>query len=129
MATANIWTALKYESVKESAVLNIGSTAQQVAQLVTSALPAGTYFISYAFELDFNGTKDKPAYFQLTGTLPDANPFSGAALANGDHRNRLYGYPKVWGGGVMTIGMNMWKDAGISQLDCDFIDIMVERKA
>ena len=130
MATANIWDTKHFHFQKESGITDIGTTAQEVCRLVTPNLPAGTYFIRYAFEADYNGTKDKPGFFQLMGTFQDAEAFSGSASANGgDKRNRLYGYPKVWAGGVMTIWLEMWKDAGVSQLDCDYVDIMVERVA
>jgi len=129
MATVIIWDVTSFHVQKEAGILNIGTTPEEVVALVTPDLPAGTYMISYAFQIDYNGTKDKPAFFSMTGTFSDTDPFSDNAPANGDKRNRLYGFPKVWAGGVMTLGLNMHKDAGISQFDCDFVDLMVQRVA
>jgi len=129
MATANIWDINNFNHEKVSAVLGIGETEQTIVTLVTPNLPAGEYFIGYSFQVDYNGTKDKPAFFKLTGTFPDTDFFSGTAPANGDKRNRMYGYPKVWAGGVMTINLVMHRDAALPNFDCDFADVWVERKA
>jgi len=131
MGTTNLWNASIFEYQKESAVsVTNDATMQQVCQLVTSNLPAGTYYISYSFEVDFNSTKNTPAYFALSGTYADAEEF--AVIASGDaaadNINRSYGFPKYWDGGVMTITLNMRRDS-VTNFDCDFVDVMVERKA
>ena len=128
MATANIWDISNFNTAKAIDVLDIGQTEQIIVTLVTPNLPAGEYFIGYSFEVDYNTTKDKPAFFRLTGTFPDAEFFSGSAPESSAKRNRLYGYPKHWDGGVMTINLTMYKDATIPQFDCDFADVWVERK-
>ena len=123
-------SAKSFHSQQDLAVLDINTTPQTVCVLNTPELPAGTYIIRYAFEVGFNGTKDKPVYFKMTGMdFPDANSFSIVSPTYGDHENKSHCYSKAWAGGAMNLALSMWKDSGIAQLDCDYVDIMVERVA
>jgi len=49
MADLNDITAYNYQ--KEVAVLDIGTTFQEVVTMTTPVLPAATYEISYSFEM------------------------------------------------------------------------------
>ena len=119
-----------FNTTKASGILDIGDTYQEVITMTTPVLEAGTYMIGYSFQVDFNGSKNKPMFFQLTGTYGDPTEFAEVAGdSDADHKNRLYGFPKDWAGGAITVGLNMKKDPGLGQLDCDFVDVSVHRVA
>jgi len=117
-----------YHYNKASAI-DVASTAspgQEVNALVTPDLPAGVYEIGYSFNMTFSA-KDKTAFFQLTGTFPDAEAFGEEAPSTtANHKNRYYMYPVVWPGGIMTIGHNFWKESGYT-LTVDFSDLIVKK--
>ena len=119
-----------FNTNKASGILAIGDTFQEVVTMTTPVLEAGTYVVAYSFQVDFNGTKNKPMFFQVTGTFADSIEFAETAGdQDADHKNRSYSYPKVWAGGVVTIGLDMKKDAALGQLDCDFVDVSIYRVA
>lgn len=114
---------------KEADVLDIGETFQEVVTLTTPDLPAGVYMIAYAFEVDFNGKKDTPAFFRLGGTFGSTAEFAiTAGASDGDQKNRYYGFPKEWTGGPITVSLDFKKDALITTFDINFVDVMIEKK-
>ena len=117
-----------FSTQKASGILAVGDTFQEVVTLTTPILEAGIYMIAYSFQVDFNGTKDKSMFFQVTGTFGDTTEFAETAGdKDGDHKNRAYSFPKTWAGGAITIGLDMRKEADLGQLDCDFVDVSVFR--
>ena len=107
---------------------NVTATAdpgEEVVSLVTAALPAGKYLLQYSFQLTFGG-KNLPAYFKTTGDKADAAAFAISASDNDElHKNRLYGYPFDWVGGVLTIGLNFYIPSG--SVVINFSDVSVGR--
>ena len=100
-----------------------------IATLSVPNLPAGDYFISYAFEIDFKGAKNESVHFQAnvdgsTGTLFDIQSDKKA-----NFKNRLYGYPRTRTAGDFTMEFFMMKEAGFTtQVDVNFCDLVIERK-
>ena len=113
---------------KSSGITDVGDVFEQLVTMTTPDLPAGVYMIGFSWEANFNEQKNRPFETQLTGT------FAGAIYSDsvGDNdvgiKTRMYGFPKTWGGGVITLGMQGRKSASFSaQLDVDYIDVMVRR--
>lgn len=105
-------------------VLTPGAAMAEIATLTTPALSAGDYQISYSFEL-LIATKAKDILWQTIGTFADALPFSLQADSGSQLKNRLYGYPKTWAGGSITLGLQMQCVA--TACTVNFVDVMVQR--
>jgi len=123
---AELFNITNYTFNKNS-VLNIGEVFQTVASVTLVGAVPGIYEIGYSFEIDFNGTKNNPAYFRLGGTYGNPTEFSSVAEQNADHKNRYYMFPKDHPGGDIIVSLDMRKSAGIPVLDCNFVDVMVYR--
>ncbi len=122
-----LYSIPNYFTQKASGITGIGDTMQEVVTLTTPDLPAGMYHLMYSFEVDFNGTKNTPAYFRMGGTYGAATEFAVIAAQNVDHMNRLYGFPKDHPGGAITISLDFKTD--VSQFDVDWCDVVVMRVA
>ena len=118
----------KLHFVKASAILNIGETFQQLVTMTTPVLEAGVYMISFSWEADFNDQKNQPFETQITGDFA-GNIYSDSIGDNDVNiKTRYYAFPVELPGGPVTIGVQGRKSAAfISQLNVDFIDIMVYR--
>lgn len=121
-----LFNVLAYTSDKQS-VPNLGSTFQTVASVTMVGAEAGEYAVGYAFELDYNGTKNQPVYFRMGGTFGSVTEFSSQADQDADHKNRFYMFPKTHAGGDITVSLDMRKDAAIGTLDVDFVDVIIHR--
>ena len=98
---------------------------QTVVTMTTPSLPAGDYNIMYSFQVT-HGSKNQPLYFKTGGTFSDAAYFSNSAAdADENVQNRLYGFPKTFAGGVITLDRLMYKPTGTTIVD--FADVMVSR--
>ena len=97
---------INIEKLTTPLVLTPGDPMEQVVTMTTPVLEAGTYFVAYSFEL-LIGTKSQDVLWKVTGDLADANAFSLQAESGSAYKNRLYGYPKVWAGGALTLGIEM----------------------
>ena len=119
-----------YAFQKESAVDIPGTDeggAITVVTMTTPTLPAGSYELGYAFQVAFD-SKDKPVFFKLEGTFPDAAYFANAAGSNNAyHINRTYFYPKDYAGGIVTMTLKMYKTSGVTTVD--FADLFIRRVA
>ena len=124
-----LFDVASFHTSKVSAVTLTSTSApgEEVVALVTPSLPAGEYNISYSFQCEFSA-KDKAIWFGLTGDKADASMFTVASTGSDElHKNRLYGYPFTWPGGVFTAGLNFYKDATLTTAVIDFADIVVNR--
>ena len=111
----------------ETTLTSTAAPGQEVVALVTPNLPAGLYTIHYSFQCTFSA-KDKAIWFGLTGDLADASMFTVASTGSDElNKNRLYGYPFSHAGGVLTLGLNFYKDALLATAVIDFADIAVQR--
>ena len=98
---------------------------EEIVSVTTGVLDAGKYALTYAFQVTFTG-KNQPAYFKTTGDKNDAAFFAISASDNDElHKNRLYGYPFDWVGGVMTVGLNFYIPTG--GVTVNFSDITISR--
>ena len=125
---AELLEIMTFYTTKASAILDIGTTYQQVISLETPVLPAGKYIFSYSYELNFNNQKNQPAISQVTGHFAGSE-FSDSIGDNdiGD-KNRAYSYPFDHPGGLILTGLQFRKPAQFSaQLDVDHIDINIQR--
>ena len=123
---AELFSILEYVFDKQTAP-NLGDTFQTVASVTIPNAPAGTYLLAYAFEADFNGSKNNPMYFRMGGTFGSATEFSARSEADADKKNRYYAFSKDFAGGDLVVSLDMRKDAGIGTLDIDFVDVMIMR--
>ena len=120
-----------FEYTKAPPVVDLAEdTPQLIGTLTVANLDAGTYFYSYSFEVDFKGVKDKTVHFRAdidgaTGTVFDVQ-----SDKKSNHKNRLYGYPKVRSSvATYTMEFYMWKEAGFTQpVDVNFCDLIIESK-
>jgi len=130
MADVELFDIATFHTEKASGVAVTATTSgapQTVVTMTTPILPAGTYNIAYAWQATFLA-RDKPLYFKLGGTFADAEFFSNAAGTNTAlHVNRLYGYPKVFAGGAMTVSLEMYDP--LADAVVDFCDVVVSRVA
>jgi hypothetical protein len=116
-----------YEKVTAHPVLETNDPGEEVCSIVTPDLEPGTYNIAYSFQCTFSG-KNLAAHFGLTGDKADSEMFSISAGDNDElHKNRLYGYPFEWPGGVLTAGLNFKKDAGLASFVVDYADLIISR--
>jgi len=125
---AELFDIAFYQFEKVSAV-NITATSdaspQTVVTMTTPSLPAGDYNIAYSFQAT-HGTKNQPLFFKTGGTFSDAAYFSNSAAdADENVQNRLYGFPKTFAGGVITLELLMYKTTGATVID--FADVIVSR--
>lgn len=98
--------------------------------LTTDALPAGTYMVGYSFEIDFQGNKDKPLLFRMTGTYA-GEEFVESVPAASTHgfKSRFYLFPKiVTEGEVITHGLE-FQDESSAGIIIDWCDVMIYRVA
>jgi len=123
---AELFNITNYTFSKAS-VLDVPATFQTVASTQLLGAVPGIYEIGYSFEVDFNGTKNNPAYFRLGGTYGSATEFSIVAEQNADKKNRYYMFPKDHPGGDILVSLDMRKDAAITLFDCNFVDVMIYR--
>ena len=122
--------ASTFEYVKAAPALDIAeSTPQLIATLTVPSLTDGVYFQSYSFEVDFKGVKDKTVHFRAdidgaTGTVFDVQ-----SDKKSNHKNRLYGYPKVRTAGPYEMKFYMWKETGfVDPVDVNYCDLVIEGK-
>jgi len=119
-----------YYFEKVSGVVITGTdegSATTVIELITPSLPAGTYHLGYSLQVTYSA-KNSEGYFKLDGTFPDTHFFSEAATDNTAlHRNRYYAYPKVFGGGIVTMQLKMYMP--LNTLTADFADLFIMRVA
>ena len=130
MADIQLFDAASHHTAKASNVIITATTSgapQTVVTMTTPILPAGTYNIVYAWQATFLA-RDKPLYFKLGGTFADAAFFANAAGTNTAlHVNRLYGYPKVFAGGAITVSLEMYDPQ--ADVVVDFADVVISRVA
>jgi len=101
------------------------ASPQTVVTMTTPSLPAGDYSIMYSFQVTHSG-KNQPLYFKTGGTFADAEYFANSANDTDElHVNRLYGFPKSFAGGVITLSLLMYKPTGGATID--FADVVVSR--
>jgi len=128
MADKQLFTLLNNHFAKAADILDIGTTFQTAVDMVTLSLPAGTYLVGYSFECNFNGKKDAPMWFRMTGTFGSADEFAiSAGTQDGNKKNRFYMFPKEHVGGAITIGLDVKKDGAIPTMDVTFADVLVMR--
>ena len=120
----------KMHTVKASGITDIGTVFEQVVTMTTPVLEAGTYMIGFAAEANYHGQKNQPAELQLTGTF--AGEIYSESIGDNDQgiKTSYYSFPKVWGGGAITLGVQVRKSASfLEALDVNFVDVMVYRVA
>jgi len=122
--------AKTFKYVKAAPALDIAEgTPQLIATLTVPSLIDGVYFQSYSFEVDFKGVKDKTVHFRAdidgaTGTVFDVQ-----SDKKSNHKNRLYGYPKVRTAGPYEMKFYMWKETGfVDPVDVNYCDLVIEGK-
>jgi len=124
-----LFDAVSFGTAKASGITvtsEASGSPDTIVTMTTANLPAGTYFVAYSFEVLF-GSKNQPAWFKLAGTFPDSDYFSISSADTDElNRNRMYGYPKVWGGGPVTLTLQMYKSAATT-LTANFADVMLHR--
>ena len=118
-----------FNQFEKVSAVNITATSdaspQTVVTMTTPSLPAGDYNIAYSFQAT-HGTKNQPLFFKTGGTFSDAAYFSNSAAdADENVQNRLYGFPKTFAGGVITLELLMYKTTGATVID--FADVIVSR--
>ena len=113
---------------KVSNILDVGTTFQQFITLVTPNLEPGKYLIAISWEANYNGQKSQPMITQMTGTFSGTEWYDSIGDKDDGVRTRYYAFPKDWGGGAITLGIQGKKDPSFSKdLDINYIDVMVSR--
>ena len=119
--------SLTTNKVSAVTVTSVADPGEEILSLVTPNLPAGVYTIYYSFQVTFS-QKNLAAHFGITGDKADASMFAISASDNDElHKNRLYGYPFDWAGGVLTAGLNFYKNGTLTTFIVDFADISIRR--
>jgi len=123
-----LYDIVKINTQKNSAILDIGTVMEPLVTMTTPTLQAGTYIISFSFEANFHDQKNQPMYSQVTGDF--AGDIYSDSIGDNDNgiKTRYYGFPKVWVGGPITLGLQASKAAGFgAQLDVNYVDVNVMR--
>ena len=113
---------------KETGILNIGTTPQEVVTITTPDLEPGVYQIGYSIMANFNGQKNQPMTVTMTGTYGGASNDISVGDNDGNDVMGTYFFPKDHAGGAITFGLNVSKSATFTaQLDVQFVDVMINR--
>lgn len=131
MADIELFTATAFNTNKVSAVPITATTSgapQTVVTMTTPELAVGTYMIAYSFQVT-HGAQNRPLFFKLSGTYPDAAYFVNESSGNNQlNMNRLYGYPTdLVAPGVITLSLDMYEATASATID--FADVWVNRIA
>lgn len=126
---SELFDILAYNYVKASAVTNISTAYSEVVTMTTPDLEIGIYELAYSFEANFNGQKNQPMFFRVTGTYAGAE-FSESIGDNdtGIH-NRYYCYPvEITSKSDVRLALVFKKGVSFTeQFDLNFVDVMIKR--
>lgn len=123
-----LFDILTYSTDKQT-VPDLGEVSQTVASTTMAGAVAGTYELSYAFTVDFNGSKGSPLFHRISGTYASLIENALVAEASVDQKNVFYAFPIVHAGGDLTMSLNMRKGPGITLLNVDWVDVVIKRVA
>ncbi len=100
-------------------------------EVVTLPLIAGKYVIEYSMEINFNGHKDTPILFAVTGDYAGETFSESVGASQVSYmKSRRYGFPKdVSEGTIITHGVEFADPDGTNGFVVNFCDVNVYRVA